>query len=213
MWQSVLDLVFPRFSLSAEEGEFVTKRELRDMTTYPVRLNSEELRKIGVSFLDSLVAASSYESSPLLRQAVHRFKYQRVQSLSVPLAGLLASAAIYLPDDPEIVLCPVPLHWSREYVRGFNQSALLADGVAAECGWSSMCLLRRKRPTGHQAHRAHETRHAAMLATFEVTSLYLPSHVVLIDDIATTCATLDACAKELKEHGVVQVDALVLAKG
>jgi|CXWL01.1.fsa_nt_gi ComF family protein len=213
MWQSVLDLVFPRFSLSAEEGEFVTKRELREMMTYPVRLESEELRKSGVQCLESLVAAVSYGSSPLLRRAVHLFKYQRVQSLSMPLSGLLASAAIYLPDDPDSVLCPVPLHWSREYVRGFNQSKLLAEGVAVECGWICMDLLRRKRPTGHQAHRSHDMRHAAMDQIFEVASLVLPSHVVLIDDIATTCSTLDACAKELKEHGVVRVDALVLAKG
>ena len=213
MWQFLLDFLFPRISLSGDEGAFITRKELRDMTTYPVRMTEEDLRKTGVLFLDSIVAASSYESSPLLRQAVHRFKYKRVRSLSVPLAGLLPSAAIYLPDDPEIVVCPVPLHWSREYMRGFNQSALLAELVAGDCGWTSMSLLRRLRPTGHQAHRSHEDRHAAMENVFGLITPELPSHVVLVDDIATTGATLDACAKVLKEHGVVQVDALVLAQG
>ena len=75
-------------------------------------------------------------------------------------------------------------------------------------------LLKRVRDTGHQAWRSREERLCSMLNAFTVRrGVTVPSHVILIDDIATTGATLDACAKALKSSGVQTVDAWVVARG
>lgn len=191
----------------------MTEAEFLGLVSFPVRVETEELREAGLLFLDRIVAASSYEASPLLRFAVHRFKYKRQTSYARELGTILAEASLMILPSDDLTLCPVPLHWSREYTRGFNQSALLADTVGAERGWPVMHLLKRIHATGHQARRAHAERHAAMMNAFAITTNNLPLHAILIDDIATTGSTLDACAQVLKMAGVEYVEALVLAKG
>lgn len=208
-----LDLLFPRTSLTGEEGTFITMSELRSLHAFPVRMEAIELKKVGVRYLDRLVAASTYESSPLLRLAIRRFKYTRIPALKTELGGLLLRASERLIIQPGTVLCPVPLHWTRRFARGFNQSELLADELRVARGWNVVCLLRRVRPTGHQAWRTRKERLGAMHNAFVAREVSMPSHVVLIDDIATTGVTLDACARVLKKAGVKHVQALVIAKG
>lgn len=213
MFERFLDLLFPRISLKGEEGMHMTEEEFASLLTFPVRMETGELRASGIEYLDRLVAASSYESSPLLRFAVHRFKYGRQRSYERELGAILGEASEMIVASDDMVLCPVPLHWSRLCERGFNQSECLAKIVAEERGWPLTFLLRRTRATGHQAHRSHEDRHHALLDAFAVTESSLPPRVILIDDIATTGSTLDMCARTLKEAGVGCVEALVIAKG
>lgn len=191
----------------------MTEAEFETLLSFPVRVEAAELRAAGMLFLDRIVAASSYEASPLLRFAVQRFKYKKQQSYGKELGALLLEASeMILPSD-DLVLCPVPLHWFRAFARGFNQSEVLARTVAEERGWTYASLLKRTRSTGHQAHRAHAERQAAVADAFSLTTDQLPLHVVLVDDIATTGSTLNACARVLKMAGVEYVEALVLAKG
>lgn len=191
----------------------MTEAEFETLVSFPVRTEAEELRASGLRFLDRIVAASSYEASPLLRSAVHRFKYGRQRSYAQELGAILLEASEMMDVTGETVLCPVPLHWTRTFERGFNQSELLADILSAERHWPLLKLLRRRRATGHQAHRSHEERHEAMRHAFVMTTAVAPEHVILIDDIATTGSTLDACAEVLKMAGVECVEALVIAKG
>ncbi len=209
----LLDLFFPKTSLTGEEGAFVTAREERILHSCPIRMDSLELRKVGIKYVDRIVAASSYESSPLLRLAIRRFKYGKVFHLRTALGGLLVSASSLLSQYPDVVLCPVPLHWTRRFFRGFNQSELLAEELKNARGWNHEHLLRRIRPTGHQAWRRRRERIKAMNNAFVVTSIPIPLHIILIDDIATTGMTLDACAGALKQAGAQRVEALVIAKG
>ncbi len=213
MFDRLLDLLFPRVSLKGDEGMHMTEEEFGALVAFPVRTGTEELRAAGLRFLDGIVAASSYEASPLLRAAVHRLKYGRQRSYARELGAILLEASDRIVMTGEMVLCPVPLHWTRTFERGFNQSALLAEIISEERHWPVAHLLRRTRSTGHQAHRSHEERHSAMRDAFAITTLSVPEHVVLIDDIATTGSTLDACAEVLKMAGVEYVEALVIAKG
>ncbi len=111
------------------------------------------------------------------------------------------------------VLCPVPLHWSRKFQRGFNQAELLAKKVATSRGVTMKNLLKRVRPTGLQAWRKRAERFEAMQDTFRPAQSSVPEHVILIDDLSTTGATLDACAKALKEAGAKRVEGWVVAHG
>jgi ComF family protein len=105
---------------------------------------------------------------------------------------------------------PVPLHWRREWVRGFNQAALLAG----ELGPPVARLLRRVSHTVPQVDLPAARRHRNVKDAFTTAPLptSLPATVVLIDDVTTTGATLDACARALKAAGVREVRALTAAR-
>lgn len=179
----------------------------------PVRIHPLELRAQGIMHLDGLIAVTTYGSSKSLQDAIRSFKYHRQRSLAVPLGQLMARAASSASHFfDRTVLCPVPLHWSRKFSRGFNQAELLAREVSSAVHLPISHLLRRVRPTGHQAWRSHDERRLAMSDAF-VAHCCTFSHVTLVDDVATTMSTLDACACALKNAGVSHVDAIVIALG
>lgn len=209
MWQLFLDLFFPRRSLSGAEGEWVTDEERRRLTAHPVIEDTDTLRRRGIRHVDRLFAASTYADCPLLRKAIHSFKYGRIPTLDRELGRLVACAAPVA--DSAAVLCPVPLHWIRRFQRGFNQAERLAQVIAAERGMSVVPLLTRIRWTGSQMQRTRADRLTAMDGAFRCTSGRPPSHVILIDDLSTTGATLDACALALKEAGAACVEGWAIA--
>ena len=216
MWNHLLDLVFPRHSLTGDEGEWISNEERKRMKCFPVLLHHKLLRKKGVKYLDFLIAASSYQASPLLKKAIRTFKYGRIQELGPELAQHLVKAlpGLLLLRTSAPVLVPVPLHWTRLNHRGFNQALILAKTIGEERQWAPAELLRRTRPTGHQAWRKRAERLKSMTNAFSYSGPSpAPSCVFLVDDIATTCATLDSCAQVLKKAGVKSVVGLVVAYG
>lgn len=214
MLQNLLDLLFPRRSLTGGIGEWITDAERSQLQSHPVIQEKESLQKQGLNYIDRIVSASSYHDCPLLRKAIHTFKYGRIPALHHDLGKMLLSVTQYFKDDNSIVLCPVPLHWSRRFSRGFNQSMLLASIVSEKEGWPIANVIKRVRPTGHQTRRKREERFHAMKNAFSVRKgIRVPDCVLLIDDLATTGATLENCAKALKEAGVKRVEALTVAHG
>ncbi len=219
MLSHFLDALFPRTSLLGVEGEWVTSRErqLLSTSTFPVCFSRSELKRTDVHFLDLLVAAGTLDQVPLLRKAIHTFKYRRISALHQSLGQLMLDAMpglLLLPAGEQPTLCDVPLHWTRKFFRGFNQAALLASFIAAETGWHYVSLLRRTRATGSQTRRNRSDRLTALKDAFELyPSSDIPRCVLLIDDIATTGSTLDQCAKTLKNAGVGWVGGLVIARG
>ncbi len=178
----------------------------------PIHLSQHDLRAQGVMHFDGLTAAAAYGSSKNLQECIRRFKYGGQRSLATPLSRLLGDACAVFPPNEDSILCPVPLHWSRKFARGFNQAQLLASALSQEAGIAHVQLLRRIRPTGHQAWRTHDERRLAMHDAFDAHRC-IPSHVTLVDDVATTMSTLDACACVLKNAGALHVDAIVIALG
>lgn len=214
MWQTLLDTVFPRRSLTNVWGTWITEAERRQLRTHPECIGTDALRARGLLSLDRLVAASNYDASPMLQLAIRRFKYGRITALAEDLGKLMTeSTPLLLQTNPAPVLCPVPLHWARHFHRGFNQSMLLAQVVARTWGWIIDPCLKRVHATGSQAKRNREERLAAMQNAFTFSAFFPPKIVILIDDVATTGATLDECAAALKRAGCEHVEGLVLAMG
>ncbi len=219
MFQFFLDLLFPKHSLLGDEGEWITDEERKRLRLYPIRLDRQLLLKKGIRSLDCLIAAGSYQSSPLLQKAIRTFKYKRIAALGPELASHIVKSLpglLLLPStmkNSETVLCPVPLHWTRMFERGFNQAQVLAEEIGKQRQWSVQSLLRRTRSTGHQAWRNKEERLTAVLDAFTSTTKNPPPCVLLVDDISSTGATLEACAKTLKKAGVKHVVGLVIAYG
>jgi ComF family protein len=209
----LLDFFFPRRSLTGKSGTFVTDLERELLLSFPVIEERTHLRKRGLKSLDHLIAASSYHHAPLLKKAIANFKYRRVHGLSAELAALLDCRMPMVKGDEDFCLCPVPLHWLRMLKRGFNQSEMLALSLADTRNLHVQNLLKRTRSTGHQAWRKKRERFLSMRDAFVCRVSSPPERVILIDDLSTTGATLDACAKALKNAGVKKVEGWVVAHG
>jgi ComF family protein len=153
-------------------------------------------------------AIGDYEGS--LRAIVHALKYDGRRSIAGPLSGLLLRHAGPLLRGADFVV-PVPLHWSRQWRRGFNQAHELAAGL----GLPVRGVLKRRRYTRSQTGLSADDRCANVRAAFVLSRRAGPLDglcVVVVDDVSTTGATLEACARVLKENGVGEVRTLTAAR-
>jgi ComF family protein len=147
-----------------------------------------------------------------LREAVHGLKYHRQRHLAPVLAGLMAQRlqAESLPAD---VLVPVPLHPDRQRQRGYNQAALLAGALAGPALPVAAGCLVRTRATATQTHLGRDDRMANVAGAFTCRNGDLAGRrVLLIDDVCTTGATLEACALACRQAGAASVWALTLSR-
>jgi ComF family protein len=149
----------------------------------------------------------------LIRDAIHEFKYRNLRALAPLLAGLMHS---YLAENPipGDVLVPVPVHRKRLRERGYNQSVLLARGLGGLSGLPVVAdCLSRQRYTPPQARSSGiNERHTNVSDAFACRDGRLRGkQVILIDDVSTSGATLNACASVLKAAGAATVWGLVIA--
>jgi ComF family protein len=165
--------------------------------------------------LSGLRVASKYEGT--LRASIHALKYAGNRRVAEPLGSLLAQAyRIYgLRAD---MIVPVPLHSERIQQRGYNQAFLLAQ-MCSRCTNVPLnsSLVRRTRPTSSQVHLGMRERQSNVAGAFScpptITNGALRGRsILLIDDVCTTGATLEACAAPLFAAGAQAVWGLVLAR-
>jgi ComF family protein len=149
----------------------------------------------------------------VLREAVHRLKYRGVTALADPLGGLMAGCWTQHPMPADVVV-PVPLHAARLRERGYNQAALLAREVARRVGLAvDEKTLVRRRATIPQVELSASQRKENVRNAFLCCGNSLSGkQVLLVDDVCTTGATLEACAVALYEGGARGVRALTLAR-
>ena len=160
-------------------------------------------------------AALAYDG--LARALILRFKHgDRLDGVRT-FGRWLTNAGRDLWDDADLIV-PVPAHPWRMVRRGYNQSALLAQATGRGAGVAvAVDLLRRRRATASQQGLSAEARRKNVTTiAFDVhprwRSRMAERRVVLLDDVFTTGATLDACAKVLKTAGAAAVDVLALAR-
>ena len=153
-------------------------------------------------------AIGAYDGA--LRAIVHSLKYDGRRSLAPRLAALMRERGADVLAGAACVV-PVPLHRSRRRRRGFNQAADLARSL----GLPVRRALRRTRATESQTGLPAARRHKNVRDAFAVTPAsrrLRGAVVVLVDDVCTTGATLEACARSLKAAGVQEVRALTAAR-
>ncbi len=167
------------------------------------------------SHLDEIYAGWFYDAS--MQLIIHAFKYRRRPSLSRVLGNMLAQRLQndLTPKISQATLVPVPLHRRRGRHRGFNQSILLAQAVAQ--AWNMAVLprgLERTRFTKPQAKldAAARLENVKDAFAFSSKSSLQGLTVLLVDDVFTTGATMNACAAVLKSAGAARVIGLALAK-
>jgi len=165
----------------------------------------------GLWGFDSAYAFGFYEAE--LRELVHVFKYQKVDTLARPLAKRMLAA---IPKSETFdVIVPVPMHWRKRIERGFNQAELLGREIARHLLIPVKSALRRSHGGPAQASLSFAKRRASMRkGAFQVhhPEFVEGRRVLLIDDVFTTGATARACARELKRAGAAHVTLLTLAR-
>jgi ComF family protein len=162
-------------------------------------------------------ARSAAVAKGVVLEAIHRFKYSRALWFENFLADLLVrEAAPALRGRPWDLLVPVPLHPLKERERGFNQSALMARHLSqATSIFFEEDVLRRTKPTETQTHLSRDQRAANMQSAFVVRpgATLKDSRIVLVDDVFTTGATTNDCARALRRAGAAEVCVWTVARG
>jgi ComF family protein len=219
-----LDLLFPRWCVGCgREGDFICASCLKSLP----RINPPLCPRCGQPQLNAVLcpACVGWEASidgirapfkfdGAVRRAIHELKYNNVRAIAALLGKWLGDylEANPLPAD---VLVPVPLHRQRLRDRGYNQSRLLALELSRISGWPLVdnCLVRELQTTPQARTTSVDQRRQNVADAFACRDRRLAGRAVLvIDDVATTGATLDACARALKEAGADPVWGLVIAK-
>ena len=219
-----LDLLFPRWCIGCgREGDFICPSCRQSLP----RIMPPLCPRCGLPQASSILCPScvSWQAeidgirSPfpfdgVIRQAIHQLKYRNIRAL----AGLLACwLNDYLASNPVPgeVLVPVPLHQKRLRERGYNQSRLLAQelGKLTKLPLVADCLSRERHAPPQARTTTVAERRSNVANAFSCRDDRLRNkRILLIDDVSTSGATLDACARALKEAGAISVWGLVLAR-
>ncbi|QOC22900.1 ComF family protein [Wenzhouxiangella sp. AB-CW3] len=160
---------------------------------------------------DQAFAGFAYRGG--IERLVQRYKFRHDLAAGRVLAGLLARRlAAQAAPRPDLMV-PVPLHWRRRLMRGFNQSELLCADLSRHFGglpWRA--LLGRRRATAAQSELPADKRTGNVRGAFHLRRGLPARHVALVDDVMTTGSTLDECARVLKRAGVSRIDVWVVAR-
>jgi ComF family protein len=181
--------------------------------------------------MEGLTCMWAYEgvARKLITQAKYNYYYDYLSELLVVGCRLLTEPQFaymnkFLQGNPVVV--PVPLWPKREQERGFNQAKIICQSLGKISGLETGDCLVRIKDTGRQVGRKREERLEAMRGAFCLNPKFkslnpkqilnsnyqIPKQVLLVDDVWTTGATMNECAKVLKQAGVKRVWGLVLAR-
>lgn len=236
--QFTLDVLFPIVCLSCRKDDFwlcpecLEKIPILNFQICPKceKIISEQgqlcqicknRRKKEPFYLDALVSSVKYGENNVSKM-IHLFKYNFIPDLSAPLGKILTKGLLKsdlpLPD----FIAPVPLHPLRLRFRGFNQANLLAKEISRnltpgfEIPVLSDLLIRKKHTQPQMKIKKYAERQKNIKNSFAINPAFLKKiknkQILLIDDVATTSATLLECAKILKNNGAKKVFAGVIAR-
>ena len=221
-----LEYLFPRFCLSCDsEGDFLCERCLKKIQLHGIFACPVCHKPTGFgvacvscrphSSLDALISLAVYEEKKPIGRLVHGLKYQYIEWL----AGLFPVFFERFLLDHKLILSisdmvvPVPLHGRRFAERGFNQADLIALALGKVAHLPISSALSRIRYTRHQARLPKHERTDNVANAFVSTLSASGKRCILVDDVFTTGATMQECAKVLKSTGALEVIGVVLARG
>ncbi|GJQ64700.1 MAG: amidophosphoribosyltransferase [Melioribacteraceae bacterium] len=219
---TVVDFFLPRFctfcdtKLTTEEFYLCTECFYQIKEAEPDFLNSEYERKFAQSGLvENFLAAFVFEKEKPLQSLIHKLKYSYRYNAGLFLGKAAGSLLLERTEKLGIdILLPVPLHKLKKYERGYNQSFYIVQGFSEAIGieYSEDILIRSKN-TGTQSKLKIGTRQRNITGVFSVKkeSDIKGKHVAVVDDIVTTGATMNECAKVLKQCGAAKITALSIA--
>lgn len=152
--------------------------------------------------IESAIALYQFLKEEKLQQIIHEFKYLGNHNLAVKMGEIIGNNYKFISKDIDVVSF-VPLHPSKQKKRGYNQAQKLAEGFSNMTGKKVINLLKRVENTETQTDKGVFERFKNMEDKFRVVNVLKEiKHVLLIDDVITTGATLAACANKLTKKGI-----------
>lgn len=221
---ALIDLLFPKICLGCgHEGKYLCDKCLAALKLLkPVCPYCEKPSIDGFTHtkcrkvygLDGLTSIWDYEGA--VKKAILAFKFKYSTEVGKELAASFIRELSILRGPLAGTLVPIPIHWYRENVRGFNQSEEIGKQVAKEIGWDFVSdLLIKKKPTTSQVELSVKERKQNLKGVFVINPSYILHtipNILLFDDVFTTGSTLHEAAKVLKHTGVTKVWGLTIAR-
>ncbi len=222
----IWDIFYPKSCIVCGAlGEWVCSEDERLLVAHPL-FECPKCRReqVGVevcpdckeeALVTKLWVVTQYHN-PIIESMIRLLKYHNLTDLMAEIKKLFISYRGQIQSwDVSVPLIPVPLYWRKECERGFNQAELIARIVHEVFGNPVRAdLLERIQNHPAQARLSAQQRYHNVAGGFRVKNTQsVPRQVILVDDVYTTGATMDACAQALKSVGVEEVWGLVIARG
>jgi len=173
-----------------------------------------EICKKGYHF-DQLIVCANYTKDSLLQKLIFKFKYKYSKDIASTLGDILKSQCLELKSiiPKNALIVPVPIHKKKAKKRGFNQAKLLAQNLSQKKVIN--CLVQkdyRKEQAKLKRSQRLKNLKDSIKVKLEYKDKIQKQKILLIDDIATTCSTLNECSKALKMTGAKYICGMVLAR-
>ncbi len=237
----LLDLLFPKHCLNCDKTGYLVCDKCLKTIDFIKKQRCPNCKRVTLDgnfcsekcsqnfYFNQLIVCLKYDKNSLIRKIILTFKHKFSEELKTILGEILKTQLIYFSQYcnffKDAVFVPVPLYKKRLKYRGFNQAELISEYLVDALKKSSDyfkniemcdCLLRVKQ-TKIQSKSVREERLKNPIDSFVLKEnfyeLLKDKVVILIDDVATTCSTLNECGKVLKKSGASFVCALVVARG
>jgi ComF family protein len=155
---------------------------------------------------DAAMSLLQFKKGTRVQNMLHQLKYKGKKELGHLLGTMIGDKLIMSVRYKEIdLIIPVPMHKKKLYMRGYNQSLCIAEGIAQVLGCPiNQGALVKVKETATQTHKGRLLRNENMTSVFEVVAPFelQGKHILLVDDVITTGATIEACGIELWLAGI-----------
>ncbi len=164
-----------------------------------------------LSNIDNLYFFCEYNAAAkeLIDYIKYKGNYAIIDDVALHMASYLKTT---FPVYKDFTFTFVPSHWTKQNIRGFNQSKLLAQKIADNLGIDLVEYLKKTKPTSKQAGTNKSQRSKNLQGKFACTGTLVSRNVMIIDDVHTTGATLNECAAILKKNGASLVYGYTFSK-
>lgn len=223
LWDDFISLLFPRLCYGC--GDYLLRNEEILCTACYVVIpradfhnkpgNPVEQLFWGRCKIEKAAAFSFYNKGSRIRNLIHNLKYKGIREIGMELGRMYGRSledSGFLSDIDMII--PVPLHPVKKRTRGFNQSDLIAEGIASVSGIRvEGSVLVRVRDTSTQTRRSRYDRWTNVEGIFDVkdSDLLKGRHILLVDDVITTGSTIESCANEILRIEDARVSVVAVA--
>jgi len=223
LFNDISGLLFPRVCVCCEVVLNSFEKHLcltchADLPIMSQVISANPLNRIfnGKIKLENATSYLEFENGSKTQKIVHELKYNNNPQLATYMGKLMGLALKQLYKDLNIdIIVPVPLHYVKSIKRGYNQAEKIANGLSGILGPTlHNDMIKRVKRTSSQTKKTRYERWMNVSSVFLIESKtnYHPKHVLLIDDVITTGATIEACAACLINHFECKVSAVSLAR-
>lgn len=158
-----------------------------------------------------------YSEGGVVQQMIHNMKYKGRKEIATQLGSILGEkifkSGMYKTID---LLIPVPMHYKKKLLRGFNQADLIAESISFEINKPSLSnvLIKEKETTTQtRKSRLERVANAANIYKLNESSAIKNKHILIVDDVVTTGSTIESCASVLLKNGAAKISVACVAMG